>query len=178
MRSKGVPCSDDADVKGMANIFISKKGIVNVGKGLTLRSGDRRGIGNGATTKIIVSSGAELTIGDHVGMTNVCLLCQNKIEIGDYVLLGADVMVMDSNFHDTDWKGRMDGAHGINGAKTAPVKIGDNVFIGTRSIICKGVTVGARSIIAAGSVVVRDIPEDCIAGGNPCKIIRKINEKQ
>lgn len=178
MRSKGLPCSDDADVKGMANIFISKKGIVNVGKGLTLRSGARRGIGNGATTKIIVNPEAELKIGDHVGMTNVCLLCQNKIEIGDYVLLGADVMVMDSNFHDTDWRRRMDGAHGINGAKTAPVKIGNNVFVGTRSIICKGVTIGARSIIAAGSVVVKDIPEDCIAGGNPCMIVRKINEKQ
>jgi acetyltransferase-like isoleucine patch superfamily enzyme len=57
------------------------------------------------------------------------------------------------------------------------VIIEDDVFIGARSVICKGVTIGARSIIAAGSVVVKDIPADCIAGGNPCKVIKYLNSE-
>lgn len=58
--------------------------------------------------------------------------------------------------------------------KAAQVQIGNNVFIGTRSIICKGITIGDRSIIAAGSVGVKDIPADEVWGGNPAKFIKHI----
>ena len=170
-------CPKHSVIRGICSSYIEKNSKISIGEGLTLRSGARRGIGNESTSKIMVSKDAILNIGKFVGMTNVCLLCQKHIEIGNNVLLGAGVMVMDSNFHDTDWKMRMDGTHGINGAKRASVNISDNVFIGTRSIICKGVTIGARSIIAAGSVVVKDVPEDEIWGGNPAKFIKKINQK-
>lgn len=53
-----------------------------------------------------------------------------------------------------------------------PIVIEDDVLIGARSIVLKGVTIGARSVIGAGSVVVKDIPADCIAAGNPCKVIK------
>ena len=53
-----------------------------------------------------------------------------------------------------------------------PVVIEDDVLIGTNCIILKGVTIGARSIIAAGSIVTKSIPADCIAGGNPAKVIK------
>lgn len=59
-------------------------------------------------------------------------------------------------------------------AASAPIVIEDDVLIGTRCIILKGVTIGARSIIAAGSVVTKSIPADCIAGGNPAKVIRRM----
>ncbi|WP_262710533.1 acyltransferase [Dinghuibacter silviterrae] len=55
---------------------------------------------------------------------------------------------------------------------SAPVKIGDNVFIGMDSIILKGVTIGSNVVVAAGSVVARDIPDNQIWGGNPAKFIR------
>lgn len=60
---------------------------------------------------------------------------------------------------------------------TAPVKIGDNVWIGAGAVICPGVTIGNGSVIGAGSVVVKDIPENCIAVGNPCKVLREIDER-
>ena len=170
----GLRCPKDAVIRGFPKVFISKEGNVSIGSSFTLRSGSRRGIGNESTSKIMVSAKSTLKIGCDVGMTNVCLLCQNEINIGNHVLLGAGVMIMDSNFHDLNWEGRMDESHGITGAKTAPVNICDNVFIGTRSIICKGVTIGSRSIIAAGSVVVKSIPEDEIWGGNPAKFIKKL----
>lgn len=57
--------------------------------------------------------------------------------------------------------------------KTGPISIGDDVFIGANCIINKGITIGDRSIVAAGIVVVKSIPEDEICGGNPAKLIKK-----
>lgn len=91
---------------------------------------------------------------------------------------------MDTDAHNLDWQIRAGLLRDVKNriiedstsAKSAPVTIEDYAFIGTRSIILKGVTIGARSIIAAGSVVSRSIPPDCIAGGNPCKVIKQINQ--
>lgn len=58
----------------------------------------------------------------------------------------------------------------------APIIIEDDVLIGARCIILKGVTIGAHSVIAAGSIVTKSIPKDCVAGGNPCKIIKNIRD--
>lgn len=59
---------------------------------------------------------------------------------------------------------------------TAPVRIEDNVWIGGNVMICAGVTIGENSVIGAGSVVIHDIPANCVAAGNPCRVIREINE--
>lgn len=59
--------------------------------------------------------------------------------------------------------------------KKAGITIGNDVLIGTRCIILKGVTIGDRTIIGSGSVVTKSIPSDCVAAGNPCKVIRNIN---
>lgn len=60
---------------------------------------------------------------------------------------------------------------------TAPVRIGNNVWIGGNVTICPGVTIGENSVVGAGSVVIHDVPANCIAAGNPCKVIREINER-
>lgn len=59
---------------------------------------------------------------------------------------------------------------------TAPVRIENNVWVGANVTICPGVTVGENSVIGAGSVVIHDVPANCIAAGNPCRVIREINE--
>lgn len=56
---------------------------------------------------------------------------------------------------------------------SAPIVIEDDVWVSAHSIILKGVTIGARSIIGAGSVVTKSIPADCVAAGNPCRVIKK-----
>lgn len=123
---------------------------------------------------ITVAPGAILEIGDHSGLSQFSIDCKEHIKIGKHVNIGAGCLIMDSNFHSTDYLVRRDRSLDKRLQKTAPIVIEDDVFIGARSIICKGVTIGARSIIAAGSVVVKDIPSDCIAGGNPCNVIKKL----
>ena len=61
------------------------------------------------------------------------------------------------------------------GTKSAPIAMEDDVWVGAHSIILKGVTIGARSIIGAGSVVTKSIPADCVAAGNPCMLIKSNN---
>ena len=82
---------------------------------------------------------------------------------------------MDSDSHSLNYIDRRDYKLDKKNKKSSEIVIEDDVLIGTRSIILKGVTIGARSIIGAGSIVTQSIPSDSIAGGNPCKVIRKIN---
>ena len=150
-------------------VKFSVAGELRVGKDVILNSA---GIGLLRMSRISVSKGAVLEIGDHSGLSQFVVNCKNHIVIGQYVNIGAGTMIIDSNFHSTDWEVRRNRLLDKNSQMTAPIYIGDDVFIGTRCLITKGVTIGARSMIAAGSVVVKDIPADCIAGGNPCKVIK------
>lgn len=161
--------------RGRCFIAISNKAQVRIGRNFVCNSSHRYAI-DADTSKIYVASGAELIIGDNSGFSSVTIGCQKSIRIGNNVNIGGGTQIMDTDYHSSDWRLRADRKNDYTGIKTAPVIIHDNVFIGARCIVCKGVTIGERSIIAAGSVVIKDIPSDCIAGGNPCKIIKSINQ--
>lgn len=92
------------------------------------------------------------------------------VYIGSDTLIGSNFSVYDSDFHNVSPLKRNDGSH-----KTEAVVINKNVFIGTNVTILKGVTIGENSVIANGSIVVKSIPANVIAGGNPCKIIKNID---
>lgn len=147
------------------------EGSLVLGDNVIIKS---EGIDSHIGSHIVVRPNAVLSIGDNTGMSQVSINCRKRISIGANVKIGAGVMIFDSNFHSTDWITRRDWQKDKVDATCAPVVIYDDVFIGARSIVTKGVKIGARSIIAAGSVVVTDIPSDCIAGGNPCKFIKFI----
>lgn len=122
-----------------------------------------------------------IEIGHHVGMSSPCLWAKERITIGNYVKIGGDCIFMDSDAHNLDWRIRnsqimfspMESLD-IHTCKCAPIVIEDHVLIGARSIILKGVTIGHGSVIGAGSVVVKDIPANCIAAGNPCVVIKML----
>lgn len=124
---------------------------------------------------IYAGEGAKIEIGDNVGISSACIWAKQYIKIGNNVNIGGDCILLDTDVHNMNYKirCRRDEKDGRT-AKVLPIIIENDVWIGTRCIILKGVTIGARSVVAAGSIVTKSIPADCIAGGNPCKIIRNI----
>lgn len=119
--------------------------------------------------KMVAASGdpdkpARLTIGEGSSVgDNTQIHCCEKIEIGKHVLISWGVNIIENNYHTT--------ADGL--IKSAPIKIGDRVWIGCNVIITAGVTIGDGCIIAAGAVVTKDIPAGMLAGGNPARVIRE-----
>jgi acetyltransferase-like isoleucine patch superfamily enzyme len=107
------------------------------------------------------------------------------IEIGDDVLIAFDVLIMDHNSHSlsfserchdvSDWiQGKKDWTH----VRSSPVRIGDKSWIGARTTILKGVEIGEGAVIAAASVVVKDVAPWTIVGGNPAALIRELTGKE
>lgn len=115
---------------------------------------------------------AKIEIGDRVGISSACLWAKERIVIGNDVNIGGDCLIIDNDAHPHDFQLRRRAYEKENGHKaflntilSAPIVIEDDVWIGARCQILKGVHIGARSIIAAGSIVTKDIPADVIAGG-------------
>lgn len=123
---------------------------------------------------IFVNNNAELHIGNDVGISSACIWCDESIVIGDHVRIGGDCIILDTDCHSINYTDRQQVDSDRNGTKTKSVRIGNDVLIGARTIVLKGVTIGDRSVIGAGSIVTQNIPSDCIAAGNPCTIIRYI----
>lgn len=94
------------------------------------------------------------------------------ITIGDDVKITEGVAILT---HGYDWS-VLQGVYGDILGSAGEVKIGNNVFIGTKSIVLKGVNIGDNVIIGAGSLVNKDIPSNCVAAGNPCKVIMSLEE--
>jgi acetyltransferase-like isoleucine patch superfamily enzyme len=113
---------------------------------------------------------AEIVIGNNVFLNGTRYGCLKKIEIGDDSIL-ADCRILDTDFHSTDPTKRNDPL----AVKSAPIKIGRNVWISLDCVILRGVTIGDNSTVTAKSVVVGNVPENCIYGGNPAVLIKKLN---
>ncbi|MCL6459083.1 MAG: acetyltransferase [Gorillibacterium sp.] len=121
-------------------------------------------------SSISVAKQAKLWVGDHVFFNyGLDIGCTKSILIGSYTIIGPMVNIMDSNFHPVD---------ADDHSPRKGIIISDNVWIGRGVLILPGVTIGLNSVIAAGSVVTRDIPPNVLAGGTPAKVIREINIPQ
>lgn len=175
IRAKGGRLGTRFKSLGPCIIYIGKNTKIKIGNHVLINSGPYFAADAGDYSKLYIADGGEFSIGDQSGFSNTIISCYDTITIGNHVDIGAGCYIFDTNYHSTDYRVRMNERSDTD-VKTAPIVIEDNVFIGARSIVCKGVKIGARSIIAAGSVVVKDIPSDVIAGGNPCKIIKSINQ--
>ena len=122
--------------------------------------------------------GQNIFLGNRVIINMNCTFVDNnRIDIGDGVMIASNVQIYTAT-HSTDVRERLvqDWKEGsICRTYALPVRIEDNVWIGGGAIILPGVTIGHGSTIGAGSVVTRSIPAGCVAVGNPCRVIRRLD---
>lgn len=113
---------------------------------------------------------ARIVIGaDCMFSNNVTIGARSEVTIGDLLLCGDRVSIVDSDYHVVSPEHRRDGP-----GESAPVHIGNNVWLGSNVMILKGVIIGDHSIVAPGSVVTREVPPRTIVGGIPAKPIKAI----
>jgi acetyltransferase-like isoleucine patch superfamily enzyme len=120
-------------------------------------------LANGAVISIF--KGATLEVGANVMVSfSSKILCFENIKIGDDCMISWDVQIMDSDLHSLSREGFV---------MSKPIQIGNHVCIGARAMILKGTKISDGAIIAAGSVVARDVPQNCLVGGVPARILRQ-----
>lgn len=153
-------------------ISVRGAGRLTFGTGVIITSDfNRNPIGLGIKTAFHIASPARIEIGNKVGISNSLFFALEKITIEDNVLIGGGCQFLDADFHSLSYEERIFG--GDKQKNSRPILVKEGAFIGAACMVMKGVTIGARSIVAAGSVVVKDIPADEIWGGNPAKFIKK-----
>lgn len=163
--------------RGIPLINVSLKGRFRAGMNLVISNGPYYSrTGRNRQCEFSVSENATLLIGNHVGISSSAITCQYKITIGNYVMLGGNTAVYDTNFHSLDADDRMNVAMDKKNTRKAAVIIEDHVLVGAHSTIMKGVTIGHHSIIGACSVVTKDVPPYQVWAGNPARFIREIKQ--
>ena len=127
----------------------------------------------GLTNPVLIETMGEgvVEIGDFTGGSAVVISSRTRVSIGKHVKLGGNVRIYDHDFHSLDYQDRRDRTRDQPKCRSKPVRIGNDVFVGTNAMVMKGVTIGDRAIIGAGSVVTKDVPADEIWAGNPaCRL--------
>lgn len=194
-------------LKRLYSLFLHKKAKFRVGRYAKIE-GSCHIFGSRASVILMDGAKKEqVVIGDHcwfrgriIAQTNGRVLLKpysqigantdifsvNKVEIGSYTAIAPNVVICDNNNHPISPKKRMEmralpPGHDLKLWKhsvSAPIIIGENCWIGTNVRICKGVTIGDNSIVAACSVVTKDVPANCIVAGNPAKIVKTDIDKE
>ena len=159
---------------GVIHIRANTIGSIKIGSHINLTA---RFLTNtvGLSQPLLLETIAEgkIEIGSYSGLSSSILSARNSILIGKHVNIGGNVRIYDHDFHSTNAQHRRDSR--LDGEYTAcsPIVIEDDVFIGANAFILKGVHIGARSVIGAGSVVLKGaIPPDSIVAGNPARVIK------
>jgi len=159
---------------GVPYVMVARGGSMSIGPFFSMNNGiEGNPIGCYDRCTFFVDRGATLTIGQRVGISQSALVAVADITVEDDVKIGGGVRIYTSDFHSLDPDIRRTAAD-MKNRKSASVVIKENAFIGARSIILKGVTIGKNSIVGAGSVVTKSIPDNQIWAGNPAVFIKNV----
>ncbi len=157
LRHPRVEFGRGCDVRPGARFMVARGSTVRFGKGCVLDYG------------LVVESRGLLEVGDRSVFGHHCTVASDEsISIGQNCLIAEMVSIRD---HDHAFSST-DASIIDQGRETAPIRIGDNVWIGSKATITKGVFIGSNSVVGAHAVVTGDLPEDCVAVGIPARVIR------
>jgi acetyltransferase-like isoleucine patch superfamily enzyme len=173
LAARGVRCGRGVYLCGVPFIARAAGASIVLGDriGIRSRTADNALIGRRCTLAAL-RDGAVIEIGSEAGMSGATLVAMTGIKVGSRTLIGAEAMILDSDFHPLDPAQRR--INETADAKSAAVRIGDDVFIGARAVILKGVNIGDGAVIAAGAVVTRDVAPGDIVAGNPARVVGSV----
>ncbi len=162
---------------GIPHVVRNNAANIEIGKHVTIVSSYRVNIAgiNHPTILAAVCPESIIKIGDFTGLSGSTIVSTTSVEIGHHSGLGANVCIYDTDFHFENPKLRRQ-QQSVCDVSGIPVKIGNDVWVGANAIILKGVTIGDRAIVAAGSVVTKDVLSDSLVAGVPAKFIRFIKQ--
>lgn len=175
LRASGVEIAEKVQIQGWPIVSMAKDSLIKIGARCVVCSDsgiNALGINHPVVLRTL-SPGAEIVIGEDTGLSGGSICAAKSVRIGAGCLIGANVTLADTDFHAIDPNNRRYNRNPDEIA-VSPIVIEDNVFIGADVFVLKGVTIGKNSVIGAGAVVTRDIPENSIAAGNPAKVIRRL----
>ena len=161
-RMMGVKLGKGISFNGRISISRFKHSTISIGNNCIFNSNDL--FNTRGTKKCMIwtfTDYARIEIGNNTGVSGISINACNLVRIGNNAIIGAGTVIYDEDGHPERLS-----------PDIKPVIIGNNVFIGMRCIIMKGVTIGDNAVIGAGSIVTKDIPANCVAAGVPCKVIK------
>lgn len=175
LRARGITVGEGARFLGRPIVTRAAGSEIRVGAGCRLVSRSDRtalGVNHPVVLRTLLPS-AVLQLGRNVGISGGSIGVARRVTIGDGSLLGANVTVVDTDFHPLDHDERWSAAMPLP-VEADEVVIGRNVFLGTGAIVLKGSVIGDNSVIGAGSVVTGHIPAGVVAAGNPARVLRTV----
>ena len=178
LRLKGVKVKPGLVTYGSPIVNLTKGGLISLGEDCVLCSSSRANFAgvNHPVILALLRPGATLEIGDDTGISGGSFCAARSVKIGKGCLIGANALVTDCDFHALKPEGRR---HNSNPEDVGcePVVIEDNVWLGANVTVLKGVRIGRDTVVAAGSVVTKSLPEGVLAAGVPAKVIRELKER-
>lgn len=178
LRRRGVDVDATVQVFGQLHVHRTEGSSIRIAERVVINSLMHRNTleARGPNVLKTLAQGARIELGQDSGVTSSTISAAYRIRVGRRVLIGAGTLITDSDHH-------VVAPHDVSERRHSPfpapqerhqVLIEDDVFIGARTIVLKGVTIGRGSVIGAGSVVSGDIPPGVIAAGNPCRVIQAL----
>jgi acetyltransferase-like isoleucine patch superfamily enzyme len=150
-----------------------------IGRNVTLVSHSKGNVA-GINHPVIIATMARnalIEIDDNSGISGASIVAVKKVTLAQGVGLGVNVSVWDTDFHPADLNERRRQKN-ITDAKSAPISIGREAWIGGNTVVLKGVTIGEAAVVGACSVVTKDIPGYQIAAGNPARLIGTVEKEK
>lgn len=170
-------------LKGVPLIFNQKGAQLKIGQNVTIKSSFFSNLVGLYSRTIIVTRapGAEIIIGDNVGISGATIYARKYIEIGENTCIGGNCKILDNDFHPIEAETRNKLLQETNGGDSnlipsKEIKIGKNCFIGCNSIILKGTILGNGCVVGAGAVVCGKYEDNCVIAGNPARVIKRLDK--
>lgn len=178
MKCNRIKAGKHLKLKGLPFIYNTSGSEITIGEDCTIKSSFLSNLVGLYSRTIIVTrvKGAEIHIGNRVGISGATIYARKGITIGDDTNIGGNVKILDNDFHPIEPEARRKDFKEQIGTK--PITIGKNCFIGCNALILKGTVLGDNCVVGAGAVVSGKFENNCVIAGNPARVIRKLSDEE